>query len=206
MPAVALGRRPWEAMPASHALNARVCGRLTRSRTRRGPWVSSAAAGPRNRIGTSWVGPNWALASDCARELSVPGTTTIVGDSECETPRPIAPSAIATTRLAASIALGLRIDRRASPITHLTVRSAPARLIGTECVLVSVVTCRYLAGRRASTVTRARRTSQLGADPPPSMRRFSSPGRPLTKIARVAVSTGPRMSIPSTRPRSASRL
>ena len=40
----------------------------------------------------------------------------------------------------------------------------------------------------------------------PSMRRLSSPGRPLTKIARVAASTGPRITSPSTRPGSASSL
>jgi hypothetical protein len=51
-----------------------------------------------------------------------------------------------------------------------------------------------------------RKAGTEGRAQPPSMRRLSSPERPLTKIARTAASAGPRMRSPSTRPRSASSL
>ena len=79
--AVRRGRRPSLAEPASQAERTRVCGRRTSLRTSRGPWRSSAFAGPWSMIGMSTVGPNRSSARCCARADSVPGTTMIDGES-----------------------------------------------------------------------------------------------------------------------------
>src|ERR1019366_5893925 len=125
--AVAEGRSPCEAAPASQAESTRVCGRLTRSRTSRGPWLFSSAAGPRSRIGTSWVGPKWAFASCWAREDSVPGTTTIDGESECATPSPMTLSTTATAPHASRAAFGRLIESRARRIINRKLGRAAGR-------------------------------------------------------------------------------
>ena len=114
--AVGVARRPALALPASQAERTRVCGRRASAATSRGPCRFSCALGPSSRMGISWVGPNVALASFCARADWVPGTTVTDGDRVCETPSPIRLRTMASASHPVSATAGRRIENLANEI------------------------------------------------------------------------------------------
>ena len=67
-------------------------------------------------MGISWVGPNVALASFCARADWVPGTTVTDGDRVCETPSPIRLRTMASASHPVSATAGRRIENLANEI------------------------------------------------------------------------------------------
>ena len=71
-------------------------------------------------------------------------------------------------------------------------------------VLASGIRAELADLRRLARAVPARSSPAPAPDQPCSTRRLSSPGRALTSIPRTADSTGPRMSIPRTRPGSLS--
>jgi hypothetical protein len=105
-----LGRRPAPTSPPSQADMTRVSLRSASCRTSAGPCRSSCAFGPSSRTGTSTLGPNPDSLRLCARDESVPGTTTTDGDNELVMPELMATSAPATTTQTSSATTGWRID------------------------------------------------------------------------------------------------
>ena len=119
---VASGRSAAPVSPMSHAESTLVSRRAASALTSAGPCVLSWAFGPSSMMGTRTLGPKLDSASCSARAVWLPGTTTIVGESEWLTPSPIAARIAATVNQAAKATKGRRVEKRARCSMETTLR------------------------------------------------------------------------------------